>query len=341
MKTILVTGGAGFIGSNFIKYMLNKYSDYKIINVDLLTYSGNLENLKEVEKNKNYAFIKEDIANFEKILEILKKYKPEVVVNFAAESHNDRGVLDPSIFIKTNVLGTQSLLEASRQTNVERFHHISTCEVFGELDLDSKESFNEDSSYKPRTPYNASKAAADHIVRAYFHTFNLPITISNCSNNYGPNQHIEKLIPLFTTNALEDKELPLFKSSLNKREWVHVLDHCKAIDLIIHKGIPGNSYNVGTGVEKTVEEITNIILKTLKKPESLKKYIQDRPGHDKRYLLNSSKIRKELNWKPDTDFEKGIKETIKWYVKNKEWWQRIKTGEFRKYYKDYYSKLKK
>lgn len=340
MKTILVTGGLGFIGSNFIRYMLNKYPDYKIINIDLITYSGNPESLKDIETNPNYIFIREDISNFPKIKEIFEETKPNIVVNFAAESHNDRGVLDPSIFIKTNILGTQCLLEASRQIGVERFHHISTCEVFGDLELDSTETFNEKSAYKPRTPYNASKAGADHIVRAYFHTFKLPITISNCGNNYGPHQHVEKLIPLFTTNALEDKELPLFKSSQNKREWVHVLDHCKAIDLIIHKGNPGESYNIGTGIEKSVEEITNIILKVLNKPESLKKYVKDRPGHDKRYLLDSSKIREELGWKPEIDFEEGMKQTVEWYLKNKEWWEKVKSGEFQKYYQEYYNKLK-
>jgi len=340
MKTVLVTGGAGFIGSNFVKYMLEKYPDYKIVNVDLLTYSGNLENLREVENNPNYTFVKEDIANLPKIKEIFEEHKPNIVVNFAAESHNDRGVLDPSIFIKTNILGTQSLLEAARQTEVERFHHISTCEVFGDLPLDSEETFSETSPYKPKTPYNASKAGADHIVMAYFNTFGVPVTISNCGNNYGPNQHVEKLIPLFATNAMEDKELPLFKSSQNKREWVHVIDHCKAVDLIIHNGISGESYNVGTTIEKSVEQITDMILKVLGKPETLKKYVKDRPGHDRRYLLDSSKIRQKLGWEPRTNFEEGMKQTVEWYKNNKEWWQRVKSGEFRKYYEDYYSKLK-
>lgn len=339
MKTILVTGGCGFIGSNFIHYMFNKYKEISIINVDALTYAGNTDNLNFLSNDSRYNFVQCNICDFDLLKSVFEKYKPDVVVNFAAESHNDRAVLDPGIFVKTNVLGTQNLLEVCRIFGT-RFHHISTCEVFGDLDLDDSNSFSEESPYKPRTPYNASKASADHIVRAYFHTFKVPITISNCSNNYGPYQFPEKLIPLFVTNAIEDKPLPLFKSSGNKREWIHVLDHCEAIELIINKGKIGESYNIGTGVEKSIEEISNIIVKVLNKSESIKQYVNDRPGHDRRYLLNSSKIKKELGWVPKIEFDKGIFDTILWYKDNTEWWKKLKNRNFSEYYNNYYNKLK-
>ncbi len=338
-KTILVTGGAGFIGSNFIRYLLDSYPSCTVINVDKLTYAGNLDNLKEVQDNPRYHFIHADIGDETKIREIFQKHAPHILVNFAAESHNDRAVLNPKIFLQTNVLGTQNLLEACREFGIERFHHVSTCEVYGDLELDDPKKFSEQSPYNPKTPYNASKAAADHVVMAYFHTFKVPVTISNCGNNYGPFQYPEKLIPLFVTNALEGKSLPLFKSSHNKREWIHVLDHCQAIDLILQKGKAGETYNVGTGVEKNIEEITAIILNVLNKPSSLKQYVQDRPGHDKRYLLDSSKIQKELGWVHLTSFEDGIRETIKWYADNQWWWKKIKSEEFQKYYDSYYGKL--
>ena len=318
---LLVTGGCGFIGSNFIRYWLNKYPEDFILNFDLLTYAGNPENLADIVFNPHYKFIQGDIRNFELINHILKEFKIEVIVNFAAESHNSNAIMNPGIFFQTNVLGTQTLLEAARKNNIKRFHHISTCEVYGDISLESQEKFTETSPYKPRTPYNASKAAADMILRAYFYTFNVPITISNCCNNYGPYQFPEKLIPLFVTNLLNNKEIPIYKSSQNKREWIHVLDHCKAVELILKYGKIGETYNVGSGVEKSVEEITSIILNFLGKPESLKKYVEDRPGHDRRYLLDSTKIQKELSWYPEISFEEGIKKTILWYEENKKWWE--------------------
>ena len=339
MSRYLVTGGAGFIGSNFVRYLVEKYPQSKVINLDKLTYAGNKDNLVDIECNPNYHFVQVDIADNEKVFEVFETFKPDFIVNFAAESHNDRSVLNPKIFLETNVLGTQNLLEACRKFKVERFHHISTDEVFGSLELDDDFSWDEDFSYQPRTPYSASKAAADHVVKAYFHTYDVPITISNCCNNYGPYQYPEKLIPLFVTNALENKPLPLFKSSKNTREWIHVLDHCAAIDLILQKGKLGETYNVGTSVEKSVEEITSLILSGLNKPDSLKKYVEDRASHDKRYLLDSSKIKNELGWKPEFDFAEGMKKTIKWYLDNPWWWKKIKSGEFQEYYKSYYDKL--
>lgn len=322
---ILVTGGLGFIGSNFIRYMLHEHLDYEIINLDKVTYCGRFENLQDLQYNPRYTFVKGDIGNQELVEHIINSHKPDVVVNIAAESHNDNAIKDPHVFVRTNVLGTQVLLHACLD-KVKRFHHVSTCEVYGELDLDSNEKFTESNRYAPRTPYNASKAGSDHIVMAYHHTFGLPVSISNCGNNYGPYQYPEKLVPLFVTNAIENKKLPLFKSSQNKREWIHVLDHCKAIDLILHKGKVGEYYNIGTGVEKSIEEITKIILTHLQKPESLKEYVPDRKGHDKRYLLDSSKIMKEIGWKPEIDFDNGIKETINWYKQNEWWWRPLKNA---------------
>ena len=303
MKKLIVTGGAGFIGSNFIRYWLSKYPEDKILNLDLLTYAGNLENLKDIEDNKNYEFVKGDICDFDLVDNLIKNFSPDYVINFAAESHNSYAILNPTAFFKTNLMGTQTLLEACRKNKVPRFHHVSTCEVYGDLPLNSEEKFTEKSAYAPNTPYNASKAAADIAARAYFKTFNLPVTISNCGNNYGSHQFPEKLIPLFVSNLLEGKKIPLYKSSQNKREWIHVIDHCKAIDLILNKGKLGETYNVGTGVEKSIEEVTAVILKNLSQPESMKEYVSDRPGHDKRYLLDSSKIMNELGWKPEIDFE--------------------------------------
>lgn len=316
---ILVTGGAGFIGSNFIRYWLNKHPEDKIVNLDALTYAGNLENLRDLENNKNYKFVKGDICDFKLVSEVTKGI--DLIVHFAAESHNGRAMVEPDIFVKTNVLGTQMLLEAAKDSAIERFHHISTCEVFGDLGLEENRSFKESDPYLPKTPYNASKAAANHEVMAYFHTFKLPVTISHCSNNYGPYQFPEKLIPRFITNAIKGEELPLFKSSLNKREWLHTEDHSRAIDLIIHKGRIGQAYNIGSGAEKSIEEIAQAVLSRLKKPDSLKVYIEDRPGHDRRYLLNTQKIQAELGWEPKIEFEKGLDEAVDWYVKNEHWWQ--------------------
>lgn len=323
---LLITGGAGFIGSNFIRYWLQRYSNDSIINLDLLTYAGNLDNLADVARNytERYDFVQGSILDARSVDKLLGKHRPDVMVNFAAESHNSRAVLNPRAFFETNVMGAQTLLDLALKHEIARFHHISTCEVYGDLPLDSQEKFTEEHPYRPRTPYNASKAAADHAVRAYFETYHLPVTISNCSNNYGPYQHPEKLIPLFTTNAIADKSVPLYRSSQNRREWLHVSDHCRAIDLIIQEGKVGETYNIGSDVEKSVEEITDIILDTLDKPATLKIYVPDRPGHDRRYLLDSSKIRKELGWEPEIDFESGLKGTICWYVKNRTWWEEMR-----------------
>ena len=322
---LLVTGGAGFIGTNFIRYWLKEYSDDIIINLDLLTYAGNLSNLTDIvlAYPGRYFFAHGDILDDAIVSELIETHQPDVIVNFAAESHNSRAILQPRQFFETNVIGTQVLLDAARQYGVPRFHHISTCEVYGELELDSPDAFAETAPYRPQTPYNASKAAADHLVNAYFHSFGLPITISNCSNNYGAYQHPEKLIPLFTTNAIQDLPLTLYQSSHNRREWLHVDDHCRAIASVIHNGEIGETYNIGSGVEKSIEEITNFILGTLDKPQHLKTYVPDRPGHDCRYLLNSAKIHRELGWKPEIPFEQGMRQTIQWYVENREWWEKI------------------
>ena len=322
---LLVTGGAGFIGCNFIRYWLQRYPDDSIINIDLLTYAGNLNNLADVSKTHSdrYTFVHGDIGDYHCVDDLIAEHRPEVMVNFAAESHNSRAVLNPRLFFETNVMGTQMLLELARKHKVSRFHHISTCEVYGDLALDSPVKFTENHPYSPRTPYNASKAAADHAVRAYFETYGLPVTISNCSNNYGAYQHPEKVIPLFTTHALDDKPLPLYRNSLNRREWLAVSDHCRAIDLIIGKGKIGETYNIGSGVEQSVEEIADGVLAALGKPQSLKTYVPDRPGHDRRYLLDSSKIRRELDWEPQIDFQSGLKETTQWYAQNRQWWTEI------------------
>lgn len=319
-KNTIVTGGCGFIGSHFIKYLISKYPKTNIVNVDLLTYCGNSENVKDIAKNPRYKFYKADIGDFKTISYILKKHKADLVVNFAAESDNNKAISSPIDFTKTNVLGTAILLETARQTNIKRFHHISTCEVFGQLSLNSQVKFSEDSPFKPRTPYNASKASADHIAKSYFHTFRLPVTISHCANNYGSHQFPEKIIPVFAIKALKNEPLPLFKSQKNKREWIHVQDHCSAIDLILQKGSIGEAYNIGTGLEKSVDQIADDILGVLSRPMSLKKIIPDRLGHDTRYLLNSSKL-KRLGWKPRINWSEGLKETINWYKDNSSWWE--------------------
>ena len=321
---LLITGGAGFIGSNFIKYWLKKYPEDSITNLDALTYAGNVENLKGIENQENYEFVEGDIIDKHLVDQLVGDFSPDVIVNFAAESHNSWAIIDPGKFFRTNVMGTQILLDAARKNKTPRFHHISTCEVYGDLPLDSNEKFTEDSPYLPRTPYNASKAASDLAVRVYFDTFKVPITISNCSNNYGPYQFPEKLIPLFVTNLLDGKKVPLYKQSQNKREWLHTQDHCTAIDLILKKGKIGETYNIGSGIERSVEEITEIILKELGKSENMKEYVDDRPGHDRRYLLDSSKISKELGWKPDIEFEQGMSDTVKWYKDNRAWWEPLK-----------------
>ena len=320
---LLVTGGAGFIGSNFVHYWLERHPDDHLVVLDLLTYAGDRRSLAGVEDR--IVFVEGDIGDLEGCERLLKAEGIEVVVNFAAESHNSLAVVDPSLFFRTNALGTQTLLEAARRAqSLERFHHVSTCEVYGDLALDSDEVFTEDSPYRPRTPYNASKAAADHAVRAYHETYGLPVTITNCSNNFGPAQFPEKVIPLFVTNALDDLDLPLYASTQNKREWLHVRDHCRAIELVLEQGRVGETYNVGSGVEKSIEEIADAVLELAGKPESLKTIVADRPGHDRRYLLDSTKLRTELGWKPEIAFENGMRETVEWYSANRAWWEPLK-----------------
>ena len=316
MKKMLITGGAGFIGSNFIHYILSKYNDYQVINLDKLTYAANLDNLKDIEDNKNYRFIHGDIADQEFIFKLFENEKFDIVINFAAESHVDNSILNPQIFTITNILGTQVLLDACRKYNIKRFHQVSTDEVYGELPLDDKNIlFTEKTPLNPSSPYSASKASADMLVKSYYRTYSLPITISRCSNNYGPYQHLEKLIPLMISKAINNDNLPVYGNGLNVRDWLHVYDHCTAIDLIIHEGKIGEIYNIGGNNEKSNIDVVKIILKERGKSEKLIKYVNDRPGHDLRYAIDSTKIKTTLNWKPVYSFEKGILDTIKWYTK--------------------------
>jgi len=324
---ILVTGGAGFIGSNFILYMLEKYPDYKIVNLDKLTYAGNLANLKSVENNSHYTFIRGDICdrkNVEKAIEGC-----DAVVHFAAESHVDRSITGPGVFVQTNVVGTQVLLDVAKEKGIKRFHHVSTDEVFGSLSLDDLDAkFDENTPYAPRSPYSAAKAGSDHLVRAYFDTFGLPVTISNCTNNYGPYHFPEKVIPLFILNALADKPLPIYGSGKAVRDYLYVTDHCAAIDLILHKGKVGQTYCIGGDSEKNGLDVADAILACLRKPASLKTFVEDRKGHDMRYAIDHSKITKELGWKPSVTFKEGIKKTVDWYRNNEEWWKEIISGEY-------------
>jgi dTDP-glucose 4,6-dehydratase len=329
---ILITGGAGFIGSNFVRYMLDKYSDYEIVNLDALTYCGNLENLSGIEDNPNYTFIKGDITDKKLINEITDNV--DYIINFAAESHVDRSIEDPEIFIKSNILGTQVLLDAAKENDVKKFLQVSTDEVYGSLGETGY--FTEDTPLAPNSPYSASKAGADLMVRSYNKTFDLPVNITRCSNNYGPYQFPEKLIPLMISNALENKPLPVYGDGMNVRDWLHVYDHCTALDLVLHNGKIGEIYNIGGNNEKTNLEIVKLILKNLGKDESLISYVKDRLGHDRRYAIDSTKIQKELSWKPKYTFETGITETIQWYLDNKEWWKRIKSGKYMEYYKKMY-----
>jgi dTDP-glucose 4,6-dehydratase len=320
---LLVTGAAGFIGSNFVHYWLERHPDDRIVALDLLTYAGNRANLEQVEQQID--FVEGDIADLELGRRLLEQYDIEVVVNFAAESHNSLAVVDPRRFFHTNVIGTQTLLEAAREVGgLQRFHHVSTCEVYGDLPLDSNETFTEESPYRPRTPYNASKAGADHAVRAYHETFGIPISMTNCSNNYGPYQFPEKVIPLFVTNALDEQSLPMYASTQNKREWLHVRDHCRAIELVLESDRIGETYNVGSGLEASIEEIADLVLDLTGKPESLKTIVPDRPGHDRRYLLDSSKLRRDLGWEPEISWEDGLRETVEWYAENRDWWEPLK-----------------
>lgn len=330
---VLVTGGAGFIGSNFVHYMLDRYPSYEIINLDALTYAGNIENLLSIQENSQYTFVKGDITNTE-LVNSLFDQGIDTVVHFAAESHVDRSILEPDVFVKTNVLGTQVLLEAARKYSVKKFVHVSTDEVYGTLGESGL--FTEDTPLSPNSPYSASKAGSDLLARAYHETFGLPINITRCSNNYGPYQFPEKLIPLMIANALSDKALPVYGDGLNIRDWLYVEDHCSAIDLVLHKGINGEVYNIGGNNERTNIQIIQTILPELGKPESLIQYVKDRPGHDRRYGIDATKITEELGWKPKHNFETGIHETIRWYLDNQDWWKRIQTGEYQKYFAEQY-----
>lgn len=333
MSKILVTGGAGFIGSNFVKYMLDKYSDYEIINLDALTYCGNLENLKDIEYMDNYTFVKGDIRDKELVDDLVSQV--DYVINFAAESHVDRSIEDPEIFIKSNVLGTQVLLNAAKNLGVEKYIQISTDEVYGTLGETGY--FSETTPLQPNSPYSASKAGGDLITRAYFETFDLPVNITRCSNNYGPYQFPEKLIPLMISNALEDKKLPIYGDGKNIRDWLHVYDHCQAIDLVLHEGKLGEVYNIGGHNERQNIQIVKLILEALGKDESLIEFVADRLGHDRRYAIDADKIRNELGWNPKYTFETGIKETIQWYLDNQDWMDQVKSGEYQQYYEKMYS----
>lgn len=328
---ILVTGGAGFIGSNFIRYILNKYPNYKVINLDKLTYAGNLENLRDLENNPNYGFVQGDICRIEDVEKIVSR-KPDVIVNFAAESHVDRSILDPQAFIKTDVLGTQILLELAKKHSIGKYVQISTDEVYGSI---RQGSFTEKSPLRPNSPYAASKTGADLLVRAYYKTYGLPVLITRSSNNFGPYQYPEKLIPLFITNLLEGKKVPVYGDGQQVRDWLYVLDNCSGIDFVMHYGKIGQVYNISGGNERTNLEITQMILQKLSKSEDWIEYVQDRPGHDRRYSLDSCKLR-NLGWRPRYDFKQAMEETIEWYVDNKEWWQPLKSGEYLEYYKQQY-----
>ena len=319
---LLVTGGAGFIGSNFVRYWTATHPDDRVVVFDKLTYAGNRANLADLEDR--FGFVQGDICDLDAVTRVLADQSVDTIVNFAAESHNSLAVVDPGRFFRTNVIGTQVLLEASRRAGLHRFHHISTCEVYGDLDLDSEESFTEESPYRPRTPYNASKAGADHAVRAYHQSFELPVTITNCCNNYGPFQFPEKVIPLFTVKAIDDTPLPMYASTKNRREWLHVDDHCRAIEAVLVGGQIGETYNVGSGVERSIEEIADVVLETLGKPADLKTIVPDRPGHDRRYLLDSTRIRTELGWRPEVPFAQGLAGTVAWYVDNRDWWEPLR-----------------
>lgn len=332
---LLITGGAGFIGSNFIHYIFHKYPDYQVVNLDWLTYAGNLENLQAVENKPNYKFVRGDIADRDLVNDLVKDV--DIIVNFAADTHVDRSVMDSAAFIHTNIIGTHNLLEVAKNNGQKRFHHISTDEVYGSLSP-AGTAFNENTKYRPRNPYSASKAGSDHLVLSYFHTHQLPVTISNCSNNYGPYQFPEKLHGLFITNLLEDKPVPIYGDGLQIRDWLYVEDHCRAIDQIIHNGRIGQTYCVGGGCEKTNLAVAKEILKLLNKEERLLEFVQDRPGHDRRYAMDYSKIKNELGWEPSVDFSQGLAKTITWYENNEAWWRRCKSGQYQEYYQKQYGR---
>ena len=338
MMTIIVTGGAGFIGSNFIFYLLNKYNEDRVVCLDKLTYAGNLSTLKDVLDNPRFRFVKADICDRAAVYNLFEEEKPDIIVNFAAESHVDRSIENPEVFLSTNILGTQVLMDACRKYGIKRYHQVSTDEVYGDLPLDRPDLFfTEQTPIHTSSPYSASKASADLLVLAYYRTYGLPVSISRCSNNYGPYHFPEKLIPLMIANALHDKPLPVYGEGLNVRDWLYVEDHCRAIDLIIRKGKEGEVYNVGGHNEMKNIDIVKLICKELCKPESLITFVADRKGHDMRYAIDPTKIHKELGWLPETKFADGIKKTIEWYLNNREWWETIISGE----YKDYYEKMYK
>ncbi len=331
---ILVTGGDGFIGSNFVRHMLATHSDYRIINLDKLTYAGNLENLTEIEKDPRYAFEHGDICDRSRVQMCIVRYEIDAIVHFAAESHVDRSIMGAAEFIRTNVVGTQVLLDAAREMKIRRFVQVSTDEVYGSLGAEG--AFTETTPLHPNSPYSASKASADMLALAYHHTFGFPVVITRCSNNYGPYQFPEKLIPLMIANALADKPLPVYGDGMNVRDWLHVSDHCRAIDRVLHDGAIGEVYNIGGNNEKPNLEIIRLILRHLNKPESLITFVKDRPGHDRRYAIDATHIREALGWTPSYTFERGIVETIDWYVEHAEWWKRIVSGEYMKYYRAMY-----
>lgn len=336
MKTILVTGGAGFIGSNFVYYELEKHPDRRIVCLDALTYAGNLETLEKAMKNKNFRFVKSDITDRKAVNALFEEEAFDAVVNFAAESHVDRSIEEPEVFLKTNILGTQVLLDACKKGDI-RFHQVSTDEVYGDLPLNRPDLFfTEETPIHTSSPYSASKASADLLVMAYHRTYGSKVTISRCSNNYGPYHFPEKLIPLMIANALEGKELPVYGEGKNVRDWLYVEDHCKAIDMILEKGRIGEVYNIGGHNEKTNLEVVKTVLKILGKSESLIKFVKDRPGHDMRYAIDPTKIKNELGWYPETKFEDGIKKTVDWYLNNRPWWENIRSGDYMKYYEKMY-----
>ena len=336
MKTVLVTGGAGFIGSNFINHILAERNDWNIVNIDKLTYAGNLENLKDVEKNINYTFVKGDICNGELIDFLFSKYSFNYVVNFAAESHVDRSILGSEVFFKSNVMGTNNLLEAARRHKVERFLQISTDEVYGSLGAEGY--FTETTPLSPNSPYSSSKASADMMAMSFYHTYGLPVLITRCSNNYGQLQFPEKLIPLMIINALNSKKLPVYGDGLNVRDWIYVIDHNRAVEKVLEHGKIGEVYNIGAEREMQNIEIVKLILDKLGKSEELIQYVKDRPGHDRRYAIDASKIKNELGWEPKYTFEEAMSNTVDWYLQNKDWWNRIISGEYLKYYKTQYGK---
>lgn len=335
--TIIVTGGAGFIGSNFVFHMLKAHPDYRIVCLDKLTYAGNLSTLEPVMDNPNFRFVKLDICDREGVYKLFEEEKPDIVVNFAAESHVDRSIENPEIFLQTNILGTAVMMDACRKYGIQRYHQVSTDEVYGDLPLDRPDLFfTEETPIHTSSPYSSSKAGADLLVLAYHRTYGLPVTVSRCSNNYGPYHFPEKLIPLMISRALADEELPVYGNGENVRDWLHVSDHCEAIDLIIHKGKVGEVYNIGGHNERTNLQVVQTILKALDKPESLIKYVKDRPGHDRRYAIDPTKIEIELGWKPKYNFDTGIAQTIQWYLDNEDWWKHIISGEYQNYFAEMY-----